>query len=103
MKQEFVALRELVRKVKQEEKRSKVCCRPERNDEDEIMIVDDDLSSNAVKTTENTTENEVNKVKGKLLQFHENYRPAYFGSWRKKSTNVGPRTPFKKDEVRLIL
>ena len=36
----------------------------------------------------------------KLLQFHTNYRPAYFGSWRKKSSVITPRNPFRKDEVR---
>ena len=66
------------------------------------MIIDDDLPSD-LKTTETfSTKREMNKVKAKLLQFHQNYRPAYFGSWRKKSTRVGPRTPFKKDEVRKV-
>lgn len=36
----------------------------------------------------------------KLLQFHTNYRPAYFGSWRKKSTVISPRNPFRKDQAR---
>ncbi|TSK53654.1 Chromatin assembly factor 1 subunit A [Bagarius yarrelli] len=34
----------------------------------------------------------------KLLQFHENYRPAYWGTWRKKSTHISPRCPFKQDK-----
>lgn len=38
-------------------------------------------------------------IRPKLLQFHDNYRPAYFGTWRKKSLYIGPRTPFKKDMV----
>ena len=38
-------------------------------------------------------------VKYKLLQFHENYRPAYYGTWQKLSTVIQPRNPFKKDEV----
>ena len=40
----------------------------------------------------------------KLLQFHENEkdqggsgRPAYYGSWRRRSTAVRPRRPFSKD------
>ncbi|XP_036442273.1 chromatin assembly factor 1 subunit A [Colossoma macropomum] len=33
----------------------------------------------------------------KLLQFHENYRPAYWGTWSKKSNYVSPRCPFKQD------
>ncbi|KAF6727887.1 Chromatin assembly factor 1 subunit A [Oryzias melastigma] len=34
----------------------------------------------------------------KLLQFHENYRPAYWGTWSKKSSNISPRCPFKQDK-----
>lgn len=66
------------------------------------MIIDDDLPSDLKTTETSSTKREMNKVKAKLLQFHQNYRPAYFGSWRKKSTRVGPRTPFKKDEVRKV-
>lgn len=35
----------------------------------------------------------------KLFQFHENYRPAYWGTWSKKSTHISPRCPFKLDKV----
>lgn len=35
----------------------------------------------------------------KLLQFHENYRPAYWGTWSKKSSHVSPRCPFRQDKV----
>ncbi|XP_063955951.1 chromatin assembly factor 1 subunit A-like [Lytechinus pictus] len=38
-------------------------------------------------------------LKMKLLQFHENYRPAYYGTWQKKESGVVTgRNPFKKDE-----
>jgi hypothetical protein len=97
VKEELLALRELARKIKLEANESKTNSATER-DEDEIMVIDDDLPSD-LKTTEPTTKHEINKVKGKLLQFRENNRPAYFGSWRKKSSSVGPRTPLKKDEV----
>ncbi|XP_037530751.1 chromatin assembly factor 1 subunit A [Nematolebias whitei] len=33
----------------------------------------------------------------KLLQFHENYRPAYWGTWSKKSSHISPRCPFRQD------
>ena len=36
----------------------------------------------------------------KLLQFHTDVRPAYFGTWRKKSTFIGPRRPFGQDKQR---
>ncbi|KAF8328816.1 chromatin assembly factor 1 subunit A-domain-containing protein [Cantharellus anzutake] len=39
------------------------------------------------------------KLPAKLLQFHDNARPPYYGTWTKSSTHVGPRTPFAKDLV----
>lgn len=38
------------------------------------------------------------RYKAKLLQFHENYRPAYFGTWRKRSSRLTGKCPFVKDE-----
>uniref|UniRef100_A0A672PH71 Chromatin assembly factor 1 subunit A-like n=1 Tax=Sinocyclocheilus grahami TaxID=75366 RepID=A0A672PH71_SINGR len=32
----------------------------------------------------------------KLLQFHDNYRPAYWGTWCKKSTLISPRCPLRQ-------
>ena len=99
MKGELAALGYLARVIKLEENNSKSCC---SKNEDEVMIIDDDLPSDLKTTETSSTKREMNKVKAKLLQFHQNYRPAYFGSWQKKSTRVGPRTPFKKDEVRKV-
>ncbi|KFQ32556.1 Chromatin assembly factor 1 subunit A, partial [Merops nubicus] len=33
----------------------------------------------------------------KLLQFCENHRPAYWGTWNKKTTVISPRNPWSKD------
>lgn len=35
----------------------------------------------------------------KLLQFCENHRPAYYGSWTKQRGCINPRNPFKMDSV----
>ncbi|CED82876.1 Putative growth response protein [Phaffia rhodozyma] len=35
--------------------------------------------------------------KRKFLQFREDIRPAYFGTWTQSSTLIGPRTPFAQD------
>ena len=35
----------------------------------------------------------------KLLQFHTDYRPPYYGTWRKKAPGLSPRNPWKKYEV----
>ena len=40
-------------------------------------------------------------MRAKLLQFHENYRPAYYGTWRRRSERISPRNPLKKDEVEI--
>ncbi|KAA8590044.1 chromatin assembly factor 1 subunit A isoform X1 [Etheostoma spectabile] len=34
----------------------------------------------------------------KLLQFHSNYRPAYWGTWSKKSLHISPRCPIRQDK-----
>lgn len=41
----------------------------------------------------------VEKMRAKFLKFHENRRPAYYGTWRKKSTTITPRRPFVADKV----
>lgn len=38
-------------------------------------------------------------LKAKLLQFCDNIRPPYWGTWRKTSKSVGPRNPFGKDGI----
>uniref|UniRef100_A0A0D9V8Y5 Chromatin assembly factor 1 subunit FAS1 n=1 Tax=Leersia perrieri TaxID=77586 RepID=A0A0D9V8Y5_9ORYZ len=40
---------------------------------------------------------QVRSIKRKLLQFDKSNRPAYYGTWRKKSAAVGPRCPLKMD------
>uniref|UniRef100_A0A146LFT6 Chromatin assembly factor 1 subunit A n=1 Tax=Lygus hesperus TaxID=30085 RepID=A0A146LFT6_LYGHE len=39
------------------------------------------------------------RQRAKLLQFHDNRRPPYWGTWRKKSSAVTPRKPFAQDKV----
>uniref|UniRef100_A0A3B5AMN7 Chromatin assembly factor 1 subunit A n=1 Tax=Stegastes partitus TaxID=144197 RepID=A0A3B5AMN7_9TELE len=38
----------------------------------------------------------------KLLKFHENYRPAYWGTWSKKSSHISPRCPLRQDKQDLL-
>lgn len=37
-------------------------------------------------------------LRAKLLQYHEDVRPPYFGTWQKKSKRVTGRRPFGKDD-----
>ncbi|XP_045596735.2 axoneme-associated protein mst101(2) [Procambarus clarkii] len=41
----------------------------------------------------------VKHIKGKLLSFCENRRPAYWGTWNKNSSSVSARRPFAKDKI----
>jgi len=37
-------------------------------------------------------------MRAKLFQFHDNYRPAYYGTWRKRSRVIRPRNPLQLDK-----
>uniref|UniRef100_A0A914DFW8 Chromatin assembly factor 1 subunit A n=1 Tax=Acrobeloides nanus TaxID=290746 RepID=A0A914DFW8_9BILA len=41
------------------------------------------------------------QFKAKLYQFHDSYRPPYYGTWRKKSKFITGRRPFNMDDERL--
>ncbi|XP_030754064.1 chromatin assembly factor 1 subunit A-like isoform X2 [Sitophilus oryzae] len=62
--------------------------------DDDIVIVEEDKTLG--QTICGDTSN-VQKLKAKFLYFHENRRPAYFGTWRKKSAVIRPRRPFEED------
>jgi len=61
--------------------------------EDDVIIVDG----------KGDKEKDRLEVKFKLLQFCENYRPAYYGTCQKHSKIISPRNPFKKDEVKCLI
>ena len=56
--------------------------------------------SGAEKTLLEDEELKPKKVRAKLLQFCENQRPPYWGTWGKRSKLVGPRRPFGQDKER---
>lgn len=64
----------------------------------EPMEVDDDDDDNSCLVWEEKHK-QGEKRKFKLLQFHRNYRPAYYGTWTKTSGSINPRNPFKMDTV----
>ncbi|XP_035732992.1 chromatin assembly factor 1 subunit A-B-like [Vespa mandarinia] len=64
--------------------------------DDDIIVLDEeenDSKSSVVFQPEVV----MDKNRPKLLQFHENRRPPYWGTWRKQSNNINPRRPFSKD------
>ncbi|XP_047532324.1 chromatin assembly factor 1 subunit A-like [Vanessa atalanta] len=68
-------------------------------DDDDVMIVEDELLP--VDGAGETIACDIvkrEKLRPKLFAFHENRRPPYWGTWRKKSKFINPRKPFKTDE-----
>ncbi|XP_048415520.1 chromatin assembly factor 1 subunit A [Stegostoma tigrinum] len=67
-----------------------------------ISITDENLCSNDVIVIDTNVSSGIIERKKfcrmKLLQFCENHRPAYWGTWQRKSTKVNPRNPLAKDE-----
>ncbi|CAG4935434.1 unnamed protein product [Colias eurytheme] len=70
--------------------------------DDDVMIIEDELppidGAGEVLECDSIVRE---KLRPKLLSFHENRRPPYWGTWRKKSAHINPRQPFKMDEKQL--
>jgi hypothetical protein len=44
------------------------------------------------------------KMKAKYYHFYEDYRPPYYGTWRRKSLAITGRRPFSRtDKVNLLI
>lgn len=67
--------------------------RLEDNDDDITVIEDTDLGETICEE-----KSKPEKMRAKLLHFHENKRPAYFGTWKKTSRVVKARRPFAEDK-----
>lgn len=72
---------------------------PLTDKEDDCMIVEDELppieGADEVLACEPATRE---KLRPKLFSFHENKRPPYWGTWRKKSSFVTARRPFGQEK-----
>lgn len=56
-----------------------------------------------VETKEDKKEKKHDKrMRAKLLQFVENRRPPYWGTWQKRSQHIRPRAPFSQDKVLIL-
>lgn len=75
---------------------------PLSDKDDDVMIIEDELppidAEDEIVTCDQAPRE---KLRPKLLSFHENRRPPYWGTWRKKTTFVKPRKPFGQDEKQL--
>lgn len=63
---------------------------PYEDANDDVVIVEENLGESIV-------EQKLRKMRAKFLSFHENQRPPYFGTWRKKSNTINSRKPIARD------
>ncbi|KAF8664866.1 hypothetical protein HU200_054176 [Digitaria exilis] len=71
----------------------------QENEHDKLESDIDMLSASEMQChgTGNAKPLQTRLIRRKLLQFDKSNRPAYYGTWRKKSSVVGPRCPLKMD------
>ncbi|KAL5278331.1 CHAF1A family protein [Megaselia abdita] len=62
-------------------------------EEDDCTIIEDELEG----AGEKIEEAKKKWYRSKYFRFIENRRPPFYGTWRKSSKLIGPRTPFGKD------
>ncbi|PNF43847.1 hypothetical protein B7P43_G06048 [Cryptotermes secundus] len=65
--------------------------------DDVIILDDDDIPSSVTSNIVESYPPAGQLPHPKLLQFWENRRPPYWGTWRKRSQSIGPRNPFSID------
>ncbi|XP_066944977.1 chromatin assembly factor 1 subunit A-like [Macrobrachium rosenbergii] len=74
------------------------------DDDDDVMVInesdEEDIGNcSAMVQDPAASSHQGKKYKAKFLQFCENQRPAYWGTWSKKSSSVSARRPFAQDEI----
>lgn len=74
---------------------SRYCVRDLLSQLSEAEVLGDDATVRRILSLLESRE----KIPAKVLVFHEDTRPGYFGTFTKSSPVVGPRTPFAKDAV----
>ena len=84
--------------------------RPSEKESDDVEILEDEEEEEESDPEDELNETNINiimrkgdktvKTRAKLLKFHENQRPAYWGTWTKTSKYISGRHPFGRDEER---
>ncbi|XP_016992870.2 chromatin assembly factor 1 subunit A-B [Drosophila takahashii] len=69
----------------------------DEEEEDEVQVIDD--LSNAGLPIEEEQPKQLARMRAKYLQFADNRRPAYYGTWRKKSLSISARRPLAQDKL----
>ncbi|KAG8764284.1 hypothetical protein FRC11_005088 [Ceratobasidium sp. 423] len=96
------ALQQLLEQHSTRSRQTRASSRPRQNLE--VRAIMQELTDAEVVGDSKTVRRLTNLLKNrrmlpaKLFHFHENARPAYYGTWTKSSPHIGPRRPFGKDE-----
>ncbi|XP_061393191.1 chromatin assembly factor 1 subunit A [Musca vetustissima] len=71
--------------------------RPSTDSKDDVVIVEDELERVGEAIVEDTPAYIREEMRVKFYKFHDNRRPPYYGTWRKKSKVITGRRPFAQD------
>lgn len=86
------------RKLRAPAKKTEPVVSPDVDMDDEVVIVSSPQTAGC-RVNGNLKASGRSGLRFKLLQFQENYRPAYYGTWQKKSSIISRRNPFRRDMV----
>ncbi|SPP78102.1 chromatin assembly factor 1 subunit A [Drosophila guanche] len=70
----------------------------EEESEEEVQVIDD-LTTAGTPIEQEEQAKQMPRMRAKYLQFADNRRPAYYGTWRKKSQSISARRPLAQDKV----
>ncbi|XP_011185172.2 chromatin assembly factor 1 subunit A [Zeugodacus cucurbitae] len=68
-----------------------------KSSEEDVQIIDDELDRAGQAIVEETHA-PIEHFRAKFYKFHENRRPPYYGTWRKRTNVIKPRRPFVQDK-----
>uniref|UniRef100_A0A0K2UQJ2 Chromatin assembly factor 1 subunit Alike [Nasonia vitripennis] n=1 Tax=Lepeophtheirus salmonis TaxID=72036 RepID=A0A0K2UQJ2_LEPSM len=74
---------------------------PKDEGDDDVEIIDEEDVLNEISgtvTSDEESRKPKQRLKAKLLHFHENQRPPYWGTWTKKTSFISGRRPFAMDK-----
>ncbi|XP_075159165.1 chromatin assembly factor 1, p180 subunit [Haematobia irritans] len=73
--------------------------RPSTESKDDVIIIENELERVGEAIVADTPAYVREEMRVKFYKFHDNRRPPYYGTWRKKSSVVKPKKPFAQDKT----
>ncbi|XP_022208801.2 chromatin assembly factor 1 subunit A [Drosophila obscura] len=70
----------------------------EEESEEEVQVIDD-LTNAGTPIEQEEQAKQMPRMRAKYLQFADNRRPPYYGTWRKRSQSISARRPLAQDKV----